>query len=238
LRRGVLSRPVFGGVALAVACASGGVVLGITAAAKAGEPSAALTDTEPPASTEPTPDPAPPPQPKPKPKPLAKPKAAPVYHPPVHHAPVRHPVHLVRTTHTRSYVPSHRKRYAPRPAKGEPVAHHRRHRPARIAPRAKPIAVKVVTAPAKPLLPRVRAAAISAGVSTPGERDGAERAFVIVGLAFAALLFFLVVALPSTAARFTTTGRVLMDHQGDLVLAGIGALMLTALLLAITGLVS
>jgi hypothetical protein len=61
------------------------------------------------------------------------------------------------------------------------------------------------------------------------------RSFVIAGLTVAALLFLLVVALPSTQARFTAPGRVLMDHQIDVVLAGVAALLLTGILFAIAG---
>ena len=50
-----------------------------------------------------------------------------------------------------------------------------------------------------------------------------------------ALLFFIVLAVPATAARFTPPGRVLMDHQTDLVLIGVAILLITALLFAVTG---
>jgi hypothetical protein len=39
---------------------------------------------------------------------------------------------------------------------------------------------------------------------------------------------------PATAARFTPPGRVLMDHQTDLLLIGIALLLLTALLFYLT----
>ena len=54
------------------------------------------------------------------------------------------------------------------------------------------------------------------------------------GASLAALLFLLVVAVPSTAARFTTAGRAVVDHQIDLVLAGVLTLLLTALFFALT----
>jgi hypothetical protein len=43
------------------------------------------------------------------------------------------------------------------------------------------------------------------------------------------------VTVPSTAARYTPPGRVLMDHQTDFVLVGIAVLLLTALLFAVIG---
>jgi hypothetical protein len=65
--------------------------------------------------------------------------------------------------------------------------------------------------------------------------DATRRPLVIVGLGLSALLFMLVLAIPATGARFTATGRVLMDHQLGLVLMGAAVLVLTALLFAATG---
>jgi hypothetical protein len=65
--------------------------------------------------------------------------------------------------------------------------------------------------------------------------DAARRSLVIAGLGLSALLFVLVLAIPATGARFTAPGRVLMDHQLDLVLVGAAVLILTALLFAVTG---
>jgi hypothetical protein len=61
------------------------------------------------------------------------------------------------------------------------------------------------------------------------------RLFFIAGMTFAALLLLLAAAVPETPVRFTAPGRVVMHHQTDLVLAGIGTLLLTAMLLLITG---
>jgi hypothetical protein len=80
----------------------------------------------------------------------------------------------------------------------------------------------------------VNVAGVSATLET-SQTDAARRAFVISGVGLAALLFLLVVSVPATAMRFTAPGRVIMDHQTDLVLSGIALLLLTALLYAVTG---
>jgi hypothetical protein len=65
--------------------------------------------------------------------------------------------------------------------------------------------------------------------------DPTRRPLVIAGLGLSALLFLLVLMIPATAVRFTLPGRVLMDHQLDLVLMGVAVLLLTAVLFAVTG---
>lgn len=77
-------------------------------------------------------------------------------------------------------------------------------------------------------------AAVTATVQT-SQSDAVRRAFIISGMGLAALLFLIVVSVPATAVRFTPPGRVVMDHQTDLVLTGIAVLALTALLFAVTG---
>jgi hypothetical protein len=69
---------------------------------------------------------------------------------------------------------------------------------------------------------------------TTSASDAIRRSLVIAGIGLAALLFLLVLAVPATAARFTPPGRVLMDHQTDLVLVGVAILLVTALLFGIT----
>lgn len=79
----------------------------------------------------------------------------------------------------------------------------------------------------------VAAVPTAAGAATGG--DVVRSPLVILGIALAAMLFLLVVTVPSTAARFTAPGRMLMDHQGLVVLVGVALLVLTALLFALTG---
>ncbi len=74
----------------------------------------------------------------------------------------------------------------------------------------------------------------TAAVAATGS-DVVRSPLVILGIALAAMLFLLVVTVPSTAARFTAPGRVLMDHQTHLVLLGVAVLLLSALLFALTG---
>jgi len=75
----------------------------------------------------------------------------------------------------------------------------------------------------------------TAAVTTSASGNSLRRTLVIAGIGFAALLFLIVLAVPATAARFTLPGRVVIDHQTDLVLAGVGTLLLTGLLFAVTG---
>ena len=203
------------------------LALGTPGAAFAATPA----DGEPPPVTTapaPTPDPAPPlPAPKSKPKPKPSPPPAPkptrVYQAPT---PVSHP---------RPSAPS-RLRYTPRPARHRTkrVVHRvRRHK--RQHKHVRP----VITTPK--VHAQVKGASVvkinhspTAAVAATAS-DATRRSLVIAGIAIAALLFLLVVTIPATGARFTAPGRVLMDHQLDLVLMGVAVLLLTAALLAITG---
>jgi hypothetical protein len=81
----------------------------------------------------------------------------------------------------------------------------------------------------------VHVAGVPTAAVTTNSSDAIRRSFVIAGIGLAALLFLLVLTVPATGARFTPPGRVLMDHQIDLVLVGIAVLLLTALLFAVTG---
>lgn len=192
------------------------------AATGAASGAAGPTDTEPPPTATtpaPAPDPAPPPAPKPAPKPAPRP--ATVYHAPVTPTP----------THT--YTPPTPTRVAPhatpKVAHRKPKRHKTRAKHITPAPKPKPKPKAQVEGASV-----VKIAGVSATVET-NQPNTARRAFVISGIGLAALLFLLVVSIPATAMRFTAAGRVVMDHQTDLVLAGIGTLLLTALLFAITG---
>jgi hypothetical protein len=176
-----------------------------------------FADTSPPTETVPEPDPAPP-APKPTPKPAAKPPPKPASHPAtVYHAPAA-------PAPSTTYTPT---RVTP---KATTVRNKKkRHQPAKhvsIAP--KPQAqVKHANVERVGVVP-------TANVATGGS-DEIGRTLVIAGIGFAALLFLLVVTVPATGIRFTAPGRVVMDHQTDLVLAGVGTLLLTVLLFALTG---
>jgi len=81
----------------------------------------------------------------------------------------------------------------------------------------------------------VHVAGVPAAAVAVSGSDVVRSPLVIFGIALAAMLFLLVVTVPSTAARFTPPGRVLMDHQTHVVLVGAAVLLLTGLLFAVTG---
>jgi hypothetical protein len=212
------------GAAVAAVLAAGYVSVGYAAPA-GGASSAGLTDTEPPPETTPAPDPAPP-APTPAPKPAAKPAPKPAPKPAhVYHAPVQN---------SAPTTPAPQPTYTPPPVQHvtKKVVHHarphkRRHKRPQPAPKvhAQVKDASVVKINGVP----------TAAVTTANASDALRRSLVIAGIGIAALLFLLVLAVPATAARFTPPGRVLMDHQTDLVLVGVAILLLTALLFAVTG---
>jgi hypothetical protein len=113
------------------------------------------------------------------------------------------------------------------------VHHVRKHKAAK--PKAKPAVTQPKVQANVKGASVVNVAAVPAASVATNETDALRRSLVITGIGLSALLFLLVVAVPSTAARFTPPGRVLMDHQLDLVLVGIALLLLTALLFALAG---
>jgi hypothetical protein len=188
--------------------------------------SAGATDTEPPPETTPAPDPAPPaPAPKPAPTPTPKPAPKPVSHPapaPVYHAPA--PTTTPHVTYTPPAVVHHT---APK------VVHHRKQKRKPKTHVARPtVAPKPET--------HVKAASIVRVTPIPAAETAANAGtdsrsiFVILGLGVASLVFLAVWAIPATPARFTHAGRIVMDHQTDLVLTGIGTLLLTVMLFLLT----
>ena len=203
------------------------VGLSFAAPAHAVPPSAALTDTEPAPEPQPTPDPAPPPAPKPKParKPVSKPSPAPVHRSP---APVSH-------ARTPSSSPGPSPTYKPPVTRVAPRVHrksarqrrkHARHR-THAAPAPKPL-TSVTTAP----VARVRIGAETASVTSAD--DHARRLLVTTGLALAAFFFLLVMTVSATGLRLTMAGRVVMDHQADLLIAGIATLLMMATVFLVT----
>jgi hypothetical protein len=185
----------------------------------------AYADDTTPTPTTPAPDPAPP-APKPAPKPASKPAPKPAAPKPAHvyHAPVQHSTPAP----------------APQPTYSPPVVHHstpkvvhraRRHKRAHKRPKPVVVAPKVHEVKHAAV---VQVAAVPTAATTTGA-DAVRRSLTIAGVGLAAILFLLVLAIPSTAARFTPPGRVLMDHQTDLLLVGIAVLLLTGLLFAVTG---
>ncbi|MFL5950091.1 MAG: hypothetical protein ACJ74M_00640 [Gaiellaceae bacterium] len=186
---------------------------------------AGATDTEPPPETTPAPDPAPPaPKPAPKTTPhVSKPAPKPVSHTaPVYHAPA--PVTTPRVTYTPPPVVHH--------STPKVVTHRKhKHKHKRTVVHAKPVPqtqahVKSAAVIEIPPVPVASAA--------PSSGDGGRSALVIAGLGLAALLFLVVSVIPTTPARFTQAGRAVIDHQTELVLTGVGTLLLTAMLFLLT----
>jgi len=96
-----------------------------------------------------------------------------------------------------------------------------------------------VTVTAKPspkrvtITPVARIGGVAAAVTTK-QTNATRRALVISGFVLSALIFLLVVTVPATETRFPAAGRLLLDHQLDLVLTGIATLLLTAMLFYVT----
>ena len=199
--------------------------VGVVGALFAGYAGAAWADDVPPPTTTPAPDPAPPP-PKPAPKPTPKPVPKPAPKPATtYHAPVQQSSPAPQPTYTPPPV-------VHRVTKARVVHHARKHK--RQHKRAKPVVTKPTDTRVKDASVVHIAGVPTAAVTTNGT-DSLRRSLVIAGIGLAALLFLLVVTVPATAARYTPPGRVLMDHQTDLVVIGVALLLLSVLLFAVTG---
>jgi hypothetical protein len=239
-------REALAGVALVAALFAGYVGASLVASAEAASsanPPATETaiETEPTTPPQPSPDPAPPEPPKPVTRPSpkaktvthAKPKPAPAGTNPAPVPAAQTPPHVSRPPAVANarLTQTPKRRYAPqkthvatpthasRPVNRNPLLQPRRHKQRKAAvPRAKP-------APKAPS--DVEAAAVVS-------RDTDRRAFVIAGLVVASLLLLIPLALPAMGARFTSVGRAVMDHQTDLLLAGIATLLVTAVVFFLT----
>jgi hypothetical protein len=199
-------------------------------------PTAGVTDTEP------APPPAPEPQPSPDPAPVPRPKAPPAAKPAAKPVPSPAPSGVVQTaprTYTSPVQTTAQTTPVPAPRRVHPATHVRRtalrrHRHRR--PEPAPVAV-----PAQPTLhltlqPRPASVVhvLSAGASA-SPRSRGRNGLVIAGLVLAALLFLTAAATPAQATRFGLTERVVLYHKTELLLGGVGTLLLTAIALLITG---
>jgi hypothetical protein len=225
MRGGSNLKCALAGAAVAAVLAAGYVSVGYAAPA-GGATSAGPTDTEPPPETTPAPDPAPPaPKPARKPAPKAVPKPAPkAAH--VYHAPVQNsaPTPAPQPTYTPPPV-----QHVTKKAVHHARAHKRQHKRVQHVVTRPKVHAQVKHANV------VKINGVPTAAVTTNPSDAIRRSLVIAGIGVAALLFLLVLAVPATAARFTPPGRVLMDHQTDLVLVGVAILLLTALVFAVTG---
>jgi hypothetical protein len=68
-----------------------------------------------------------------------------------------------------------------------------------------------------------------------GGDSGVTSIMFIAGVTFAALLFLLAAAVPGTPVRFTPVGRVVFEHQHDLVLVGLAAFIISVFVYILTG---
>ena len=216
------SKGALAGAALAAALLAGYAGASLAAPAGAVPQLAGPMDETTPEPTTPTPDPAPPaPTPKPAPKPVSKPSPAPVRSTPTYRPPLQ-------STPTPSYSPPAPKRVAPSVHKKK-VAKRR----------PKPVQRSTTVAP-KRTVGEKPAPPVYVQIGTPtaavrSDDDAIRRVLIITGLAVSIVLFLLAAAVPATAARFTPPGRVVMDHQVDLVLSGLATLLLTVMLSLVTG---
>ena len=144
---------------------------------------------------------------------------APVYHAPEHTTPTHTystPTYTPPPTHTTHPTPQQTQKKHSRQAAAKPKP----------APQPQPTTTPIA---------RINVGSPTAAVTTPPRSDSLRRALVMAGIGFAALLFLIVVTVPATGVRFTAPGRVVIDHQTDLVVVGVATLLLTALLFAVTG---
>ena len=199
------------GAALALAVGAGAAPLG------------ALDDITTPVPTQPTPDPAPARKPAPKPKPKPKPTATAPKH--TYRAPTR-------TYSAPTYTPSRSVR-TPKSTKPHVVRKPKRHHKKAQKP-AVTTTVPTETTPSPSVLIPVPLGAKRTASQANGEGMVTSVLF-IAGVSFAALLFLLAATVPGTPARFTPVGRVVIEHQQDLVLVGIAAFMITVFVYILTG---
>jgi hypothetical protein len=214
-------------VVLALLAAGGALAFAVTAGAA---PQSALQETTVPSPTDtgPTPDPAPAPKPAPKPKPTPKPTPKP--------ATTTHRTYTAPRTYsttTRTYsAPA----YTPPRATTKPrITEHKT-----VHKKKPPPAKKSATTTSTPVeTTPVPATLVPVGAKQdPSSSSGGHAitgVLFIAGVTFAALLFLLAAAVPGTPVRFTPVGRVVFEHQQDLVLVGLAAFVITVFVYVLTG---
>jgi hypothetical protein len=207
-------------VVLALPAAGAALAFAVTAGAA---PQAAQQETTTPTPTDtgPSPDPAPKPAPKLTPKPNPATTTHRSYTPP--------PTHTYSAP-TRAYsAPA----YTP-PRSKPPVTKKHKVVPKKKRPSATPATTStpVDTTPAPAALVPLGAKQTP---SSSGGGSGITSILFIAGVTFAALLFLVAAAVPGTPARFTPVGRVVFEHQQDLVLVGLAAFVITVFVYVITG---
>jgi hypothetical protein len=207
-------------VVLALLAAGGALAFAVTAGAAPQGP-LQVTTVPSPTDTGPTPDPAPTPKPAPKPAPTThrtytapRTYSAPtrIYSTPAY-TPPRATTHTNKPRVTRKHKAIHKKK----PAATKPAV---------------TTSTPTETTPVPAVLVPVGAR------QTPSSSSGDHAitsVLFIAGVTFAALLFLLAAAVPGTPVRFTPVGRVVFEHQQDLVLVGLAAFIITVFVYVLTG---
>lgn len=214
----------FAAIAGVLALLAAGAALSVVVTAGAA-PLGSLDDTTVPVTTDPAPDPAPAPAPAPKPKPKPKPTPKPAPRKVTTPAPSY-------TARTSTYsAPT----YTPPRSTTHRLKRHvvRKHKKVR-KPAPVTTSIPALTTPTPAVIVPVAVGARRALSHTRG--DAAVTSILFIGgVSFAAVLFLLAAALPGTPARFTPVGRVVIDHQQDLVLVGLAAFVITIFVYLLTG---
>jgi hypothetical protein len=214
----------FAAIAGVLALLAAGAALAVVVTAGAA-PLRSLDDTTVPVTTAPAPDPAPAPTPKPKPTPKPTPKPVPKK---IASTPAPSYTAPTNTYSTPTYTP-------PRPTATKPVKRHvvRKHKKVK-KPAPVTTSIPELTSPAPSVIVPVPVGARRAITQTNGDA-GVTSILFVGGVSFAAFLFLLAAALPGTPARFTPVGRVVIDHQQDLVLVGLASFVITIFVYVLTG---
>lgn len=217
-------------VVLALLAAGGALAFAVTAGAA---PQSALQETTvpPPTDTGPTPDPAPAPKPAPKPTPKTTPTPTPThrtYTAPRTYTPPKKTYTAPTYTAPRVTVTHSSTRHV---AKKHQAVVHKKKKAAAKKP-AVTTSIPVETTPQPAVLGPVVAKQTR---SSSGGDQAVTSVLFIAGVTFAALLFLLAAAVPGTPARFTPVGRIVFEHQQDLVLVGVAAFLVTVFVYVLTG---
>jgi hypothetical protein len=218
-------------VLLALLAAGGALAFAVTAGAA---PQSAQQETTVPSPTDTGPSPDPAPAPKPAPKPATT--THPTYTPPpkrTYTPPQRTYSARTRTYSTPTYTPPRAtvtNTSTPKVIEKHKVVVHKKKPPA-----AKP----AVTTPTPVDRTPVPALLVPVGARQTRSSGGGDHAVTsvlfIAGVTFAGLLFLLAAAVPGTPVRFTPVGRIVFEHQQDLVLVGLAAFIITVFVYLLTG---
>jgi cytoskeletal protein RodZ len=211
-------------VVLALLAAGGALAFAVSAGAS---PQSAQQETTVPSPTDTGPSPDPAPAPKPAPKPATTTHRT--YTPPpksTYSAPTR--TYSTPTYTSPGATVTHTSK--PKVIKKQKVVVHKKKPPA-----AKPAVTTSTPADTTPV-PALLVPVGARQTRSSGSGDHAVTSVLfIAGVTFAGLLFLLAAAVPGTPVRFTPVGRIVFEHQQDLVLVGLAAFIITVFVYLLTG---